>query len=307
MPSSTSARSTRPTPRIVTCGHTASPGTVEGDRPRARLERIGRTAVCRLHHAERPGPSCAWAGPCCCEQLDPRHGPLAQRGVGDAERDVEVVRPGAPDDGLDRPGDAAADLERTEVLPVHLEAVADGEPAIARKGDGRALGRVLDLPAEQHARRSGGRPSPRCPLPSARTSARSPTAYVPRRGRLMAPLSSSASTAARVTRHSSSFQRATPPSNLTASEGSIPAAWPFSPRPHPVIHRPPTKAVARPGFRHARFARAHPMPRSLSPGRCAPRQPARGRSGRDRRLRSSPAPRPRCACCPARPSRWVRR
>lgn len=43
------------------------------------------------------------------------------------------------------------------------------------------------------------------------TSARSPSAYVPRRSRVMVPAASSASTCARVTRQPISLQRATPP------------------------------------------------------------------------------------------------
>ena len=68
---------------------------------------------------------------------------------------------------------------------------------------------------------------------------------------------------------------------------------------HEVAHLRVVLRAARPSSRSAEPSSARGSART-------PR-PARGRSGPARPARSSPAPRPRCACCPARPSRSGRR
>ena len=65
--------------------------------------------------------------------------------------------------------------------------------------------------------------------------------------------------------------------------------------------------AAREALTPTRPSSAGQLPMLVSRGSGAPRRPGRGRSAHGRRARSSPGPRSRCACCPARPSRWGRR
>ena len=131
---------------MPTCARTASPRT---SRQIARAQDsnglAARPSAARTTSRAfaRPVLGLRFRG---AQQLLPRHGPVPQGGVGDAQRDVEVVRPRAADDGLDRAGDASVGLHRAEVLPEHLQRLVVGQGTVARQGDRRPVRRMLDLP-----------------------------------------------------------------------------------------------------------------------------------------------------------------